>query len=213
MIGLHPGGTALTGRLLELAGIKVTDAEKNSVRRVLDLGAGTGETTAYLQKLGYDAFGIDRKVEPSAQATAGGSITEGDMTALPFPDESFDLCMAECSISGCGDGPAALKEAYRVLRPGGSLLLSDVCFSKGNAPCLSMPGPVTQTLWEQECIRAGFVIRAWKDETPLWREFFLESLWNDNADEAFCDFFRDAGKAGCGYFLAWLLKGGRDGFI
>ena len=260
MIGSHPGGIALTRRLLELAGVELPDkdtikiygvdrggklpgterdplisgypekvrsvsefaenqylisgfTEYNPSVKILDLGAGTGETVSYLRKLGYDAFGIEQNVKLLFQASVAKKITVGDMTALSFPDESFDLCMAECSISVCGDGPAALKEAYRVLRPGGSLLLSDVCFSKENAPCLSMSGPVTKTLWEQECVRAGFVIRAWKDETPLWREFFLESLWNDNADEAFCDFFRDAGKAGCGYFLAWLLKGGRDGFI
>ena len=207
MIGSHPGGTALTRRLLELAGMERMSA------RVLDLGAGAGETVDCLQKLGYDAFGIDRRVTHASNTAVGERLIEGDITALPFPDESFDLCLAECSISVCGDSPAALGEAYRVLRPGGSLLLSDVCFLKENAPCLSMPGPVTQALWERECVRAGFTVRAWKDETPLWKEFFLESLWNDNAEEAFCDFFREAGKAGCGYFLAWLLKGGRDGFI
>ena len=50
MIGSHPGGTALTRRLLELAGMERMSA------RVLDLGAGAGETVDCLQKLGYDAF-------------------------------------------------------------------------------------------------------------------------------------------------------------
>ena len=213
MIGSHPGGTALTGRLLGLAGVAPADCrtgesgtERKVPLKVLDLGAGNGETMCYLLEQGFDVSGVDRKSEPPAREAVRGRIKKGDMTALPFPDQSFDLCMAECSVSVCGDGPAALKEAYRVLRWGGSLLLSDVCFSKENAPCLSMPGSVTRPLWERECVRAGFAVRAWRDETPLWREFFLESLWNDNADEEFCDFYRTAGKAGCGYFLAWLLK-------
>lgn len=201
MIGAHPGGTKLTGRLLELAGVRPP-------ARVLDLGAGTGESVDFLRRLGYDAEGVDRTYVPS-----GNPVTAGEMTGLLFPDASFDLCMAECSISVCGDGPAALREAFRVLRPGGSLLLSDVFFRKEQAPCLSMPGPLTLSCWERESIRAGFTVGAVRDETPLWKEFFIQSLWNDNADAAFVSFFREAGKAGCGYFLAWLRKGEKDGSV
>lgn len=201
MIGGHPGGNSLTRRLLDLA-------EVFPPARVLDLGTGTGDTTRILRADGFDADGLDLVSDPRDP----DRIT-GDMTALPFADASYDICLAECSISVCGDGPAALREARRVLRTGGKLLLSDVCFRKEQAPCLSMPGPLTFTCWEREILRAGFVIRAVQDESALWKEFFLQSLWNDNADETFCDLFREAGKAGCGYFLAWLEKGEEIGFI
>lgn len=216
MIGAHPGGTELTRRLFEMAGITAPDSETGS--KVLDLGAGTGESVCYLRTLGYHAAGIDRDAETDGRAfapdmKARAPVIQGDMTALPFPDESFDLCLAECSIAVCGDGPGALREAYRVLRPGGSLLLSDVFFHKDSAPRLSMPGPLTFSCWEQEAARAGFILLKSLDETALWREFFLESLWNDNANESFCSFFREAGKAQCGYFLAWLWKGEKNVFI
>ena len=185
---------------------------------MLDLGAGSGETVRYLRSLGYDAAGIDREADVTLHSPGANPVTAGDMTALPFSDGTYDLCLAECSVAVCGDGLAALREAYRVLRPGGSLLLSDVFFAKENAPCLSMPGPLTLSCWEREFRRAGYVIEKISDETALWKEFFLESLWNDNADDAFCGFFKEAGRAGCGYFLAWLKKpeqskGEKDGFI
>lgn len=202
MIGAHPGGPALTGRLLALAGMTGADAAHIPAGKALDLGAGAGESVRCLRALGYEAEGIDR----DARAGSEDEVTAGDMTALPYADACFDLCVAECSVSVCGDGPAALREAYRVLRPGGSLLLSDVYFQKESAPRLSMPGPLTLSLWRREIGRAGFVLKKHADETKLWRQFFLESLWNDNADDAFCDFFREAGKALCGYFLAWLKK-------
>lgn len=203
MIGSHPGGLSLTRRLFALAGMTPPG-------RVLDLGAGKGEAVRHLREQGYQAKGVDLLYRKPAEQE---SLVFGDMRAIPFPDGSMDLCLAECSISGCGDGPAALGEAFRVLRQGGSLLLSDVFFHRGKAPSLSMPGPLGMDCWRSAFWEAGFEVRGLVDETPLWREFYLESLWNGNADPACFDFFREAARAGCGYFLAWLWKGGDDGTV
>ncbi len=221
MIGSHPGGRSLTERLFALAGI-------GPPGRVLDLGAGTGESVRYLMECGFEAEGIDLLTGKAPDR----SVRFGDMRALPFPDECAEVCLAECSVSGCGDGPAALGEAFRVLRPGGSLLLSDVFFHhvENKGPCMreacsepglwckeelsfSMPEPLGMECWRKAWRDAGFVLKGLADETPLWREFFLESLWNGNADPACVDFFKKAGRAGCGYFLAWLWKGGDHGTV
>lgn len=202
MIGGHPGGLALTERLLALAGRDVGEGQ-----RILDLGAGQGESVAWLNQRGYEAMGID--LQPQNLL-----VKQQDMRKLSFPGESFHLCLAECSMSGCGDGREALSEAFRVLRPGGSLLLSDVFFHREACPCLSFPEPLTWETWQKQFVRAEFTIRKMVDETSLWKEFFLESLWNGNADENCIGFFKQAGKYQCGYFLAWLGKEeGADGFI
>lgn len=200
MIGSHPGGPALTDRLLSMAG-------GGPPALVLDLGAGDGAAVQYLQKMGYTAEGID--LSPSGEA-----VKYGDMRSLEYPPETFDLCLAECSLSVCGNGETALREACRVLKPSGSLLLSDVFFHREDlAPSMSMGIPLTLACWMRAFAETGLIIRKLTDETPVWKQFFLESLWNDNADGELFEFYRTAGKAKCGYFLAWLQKGETNGFI
>lgn len=224
LIASHPGGIKLTKHLLALAeetlelydedleNAKIRKAEtcsenfenidsNHKALRVLDLGAGKGESAAYLKSCGWDAVGIDLEFMEKSE-----SVLQMDMRHLKFAAGSFDLCLAECSLSGCGDGAQALAESSRVLKKEGLLLVSDVFFKKPDAPTLSMGGPLTKERWLLEFARAGFSLCAWQDETPLWREFFLESLWNGNADETCVELFSRYGKAKCGYFLAVLKK-------
>lgn len=196
MIGGHPGGLSLTKRLLALG-------MGQNGKKILDLGAGNGESVKWLRQNGYEAFGIDL-------VSAEPLVKQQDMRRLEFPDESFELCLAECSVSGCGDGMAALGEAYRVLKTGGSFFLSDIFFHREHAPAFSFEQPLTRRNWEKNFEEAGFAIKRFEDETELWREFFLESLWNGNAEESCIDFFKKAGRYGCGYFLALLVKEGTE---
>ena len=65
--------------------------------------------------------------------------------------------------------PAALGESHRILKPGGLLLLSDVCF---------MPGDGLRQLVEN----CGFSVLHQEDMTALWREYYIEALWAGTAD-------------------------------
>jgi ubiquinone/menaquinone biosynthesis C-methylase UbiE len=74
-----------------------------------------------LRARGHDVVGIDavpRLVEAAVEADPGGEYLVADAAALPFPDESFDLAVAYNSLMDMEDMDGAVREAWRVLRPG-----------------------------------------------------------------------------------------------
>ena len=151
----HPGGDAHSLRMLELSGL-----EKGA--KILDMGAGSGETVLLLRDLGYDAKGID--LEPGSEA-----VSQGDFLHSGYEDGTFDAVLSQCAFFVSGDIPAALRESHRILKPGGLLLLSDVCF---------MPDRELRQLVE----RSGFAVLHQEDLTALWREYYIEALWAGTAD-------------------------------
>ena len=147
----HPGGKEHTLRMLKLAELPEGAA-------VLDMGAGAGETLKLMRSSGFEAVGID--LEPRSPL-----VQQGDFLNTGLPDESFDAVLSQCAFFVSGDQPGAIVEAYRLLRKGGKFLLSDVFFSE-----------------PQEMLRrAGFDVICSEDLTGLWREYYLEALWRDDA--------------------------------
>ena len=97
--------------------------------RVLDAGCGTGSGADVLSRAGAEeVVGVD--IAPEAVTAAMerfGSVATfrlGDLTALPFDSESFDVAIAFEVLEHIGGRPRALEELRRVLRPDGLLLLS-----------------------------------------------------------------------------------------
>ena len=92
---------------------------------VLDVGCGTGNYAAVLtERVGCRMSGV----EPSARmrsrardAAPWETLAEGRAEALSFPDASFDLVFTTDVIHHVGDRDAFLREAVRVLRPGGQI--------------------------------------------------------------------------------------------
>ena len=114
--------------------------------RILDLGCGRGAVLMLAAQhlttgraVGVDLWKRGDQSGNAAEATQRNAVAEGvadrvevhtgDMQALPFEDNSFDLIvssMAIHNISGRAGREKAVSEAVRVLRPGGRLLIADV---------------------------------------------------------------------------------------
>ncbi|KQY64044.1 class I SAM-dependent methyltransferase [Nocardioides sp. Root140] len=93
--------------------------------RALDVGAGSGGNTAVLRDLGWDAIGLEYSpAAASLSASRALKVVRGDARALPFPDESFDLVISTDAWEHIDDDAAVAAEAFRVLRPGGRLLVA-----------------------------------------------------------------------------------------
>lgn len=93
--------------------------------RLLDAGCGTGGTLSRLQGLG-DLFGFDYSEFALAYTRHRGFtlLTAGDLTALPFAESVFDVIVSCDVLEHLEDDRAGLAEMVRVLRPGGSLVLT-----------------------------------------------------------------------------------------
>lgn len=100
---------------------------------LLDIGTGTGRILELLAPRATRAIGIDRSpamlgaarpafAEPALRHV---QLRQGDMYRLPLPDASVDLAVLHQVLHYADDPAAALREAARVLRPGGRLLVAD----------------------------------------------------------------------------------------
>lgn len=89
---------------------------------ILDVGCGTG---ALQKQLGDAVVGID--LSPGMLARASGARAAGDVMQLPFPAQTFDIVASTSSLHYWVAPIDALREIRRVLRPGGTLVITDWC--------------------------------------------------------------------------------------
>jgi SAM-dependent methyltransferase len=94
--------------------------------RHLDVGCGAGMAAALSASLGATVSGLDAAeamLEVARERTPRGDFRRGDLEALPFADDSFDLVTGFNAFQFAGNAVQSLREARRVARPGGLVII------------------------------------------------------------------------------------------
>jgi arsenite methyltransferase len=129
-------------------------AELHEGETVLDLGSGGGiDVLLSARRVGPTgkAYGLDMTDEMLAlalenKAKAGAANAEflkGHIESIPLPSSTVDVIISNCVINLSGDKRTVLREAFRVLRPGGRFAVSDVIVREG----LPVPVQESMALW------------------------------------------------------------------
>ncbi|MDQ2786685.1 MAG: arsenite methyltransferase, partial [Chloroflexota bacterium] len=143
---------------------------------VLDLGSGGGiDVLLSAQRVGPTgtAYGLDMTDEMLAlarenQRAAGVANVEflkGQIEAIPLPASSVDVIISNCVVNLSPDKDAVLREAFRVLRPGGRVAISDVVIRDAEPGELAIPDAMRRDveLWTG-CIAGALDAREYRDK-------------------------------------------------
>jgi ubiquinone/menaquinone biosynthesis C-methylase UbiE len=158
-------------------GNPLTVADLRPGEAVLDLGSGGGlDVLLSARRVAPDgiAYGLDASQDMLILARANAEkaqvtnarFVHGRIENIPLPDNHVDVVISNCVINLSGDKPRVLTEAFRVLKPGGRLGISDVTAEEGTDPAQltraeqevgCVAGTLSQRDYEKLLAAAGFI--------------------------------------------------------
>lgn len=213
---IRPGGLDLSEQAARYCRLTAAD-------RVLDVGCGTGATLGFL-KHHFQAkpVGLDLSpllLENARRAKPALPLIRGNAMALPFKARQFSALFCECVLSLLPDPARALSDFYRILRPAGHMVITDLYQQKVGPAQMAMPpgargclkGAVSRHLLAQRVTAAGFTLLLWEDHSHLLKilaaqlvfaGISLKEFWGVN-----CRNSVDFKARPPGYFLLVAVKG------
>jgi len=147
--------------------------------RILDVAAGTGTSSSALARSGAEVVALDFSpgmVAEGRRRHPDLEFVEGDAEHLPFADDVYDAVTISFGLRNVEHPKVALAEMYRVLRPGGRLVIcefskpSRAIFRAGYAAYLRYIMPVVATAASSNREAYDYLresIRAWPDQETL----------------------------------------------
>ena len=161
--------------------------------RALDICTGTGKAAGAAAARGATVEGVDF-AEPMVAVARRNypavAFSQGDAERLPYPDGGFDVAICAFGLLHLADADAALREAFRVLKPGGRFayatwapprrgfdlqrLVGKAIEQHGKADAALPPAPPTFRFADREeagqaLAAAGFGDLAWSERIAVWR--------------------------------------------
>jgi SAM-dependent methyltransferase len=191
---LHIGGIKASERLL-----RHLDLARH--HHILDIGSGAGGLMRQASAMGFSMIGLDIThrfnqlnlgLNDCFSVPVSNPIITGDAHHLPFADQSLDLILFQHSFLNMPDNSRVLSECWRVLKPGGTLLMHEVvCGPQPEQMRYPVPWAedavhshlVTSQTLQQQLQQAGFAnirLDDWSDEALAWRQRQLqkEDAWH-----------------------------------
>lgn len=197
-------------------------AELHAGERVLDLGSGGGiDVLLSAQRVGPTgfAYGLDMTDEMltlAEQNRVQASIEnvrflKGIIEDIPLPAESVDVIISNCVINLSADKAQVLREAYRVLSPGGRFAVSDIVFQGQFPPALRadleswsgcIAGALEEDLYRQLLSAAGFV----DIEVEVTRRYALDDISESGASASLAALSPEERTAVDGKFVSAFIR-------
>ncbi len=179
---LHPGGEALSLRLLSLCAFP-------GGAKILDLGCGPGGTLGLLRAQGAHALGLDRSESMLARASLHGPVLAGNLEAIPLEENSLEGGVCECVLSQQPRPAEVLREVRRVLQEKSLFGLNDLFArepgssgndnapesAEGPRPCSQ--GALLRKEMEALFLEEGFELLHFEDHSRLLREYAARLVW------------------------------------